>query len=180
MMDEALRAPRSRTELRTPRVAHLRGCDQGRLSVNGILLVTLVGAFFVVCFPMPDVAATVPQEMNFTAEGKITKQSPGKLTLRTEGNMLFRVSYNEKTEIKRQDGSAGSAKDLRVGIRIRVEGELTEAGEVLAQKIEVTQEDSARQATDPSSLASCPCPLLRPDDKRIPPQQCPTTRFRST
>ncbi len=78
-----------------------------------------------------------PQEVNFTLEGKIYRQSPGKLTVRTEENMVFRVSYDENTEIKRPDGSAGSAKDLRVGVKVKVEGELAESGEVRAVRIEL-------------------------------------------
>jgi len=84
------------------------------------------------------------QEMNFTLEGKISKQAPGKLTISGEGNIIFHVTYNDKTEIKRKDGSAGSAKDLRVGITVRVEGALTEAGEVVAQKIEVHSDDAPK------------------------------------
>lgn len=73
--------------------------------------------------------------MNFALEGKITQQAPGKLTISTEENIIFHVRYDDKTEITLKDGSPGSAKDLRVGVRVRVEGELTEAGEVLARKI---------------------------------------------
>ncbi len=75
--------------------------------------------------------------MNFTLEGKITKHDPGKLTISTEANIIFHVRYDEKTEIKRKDGSPGSAKDFRVGIRVKIDGELTESGEVIAQKIEL-------------------------------------------
>jgi hypothetical protein len=77
------------------------------------------------------------EAMNFTVEGKITKQSPGKLTINTGENILFHVRYDDKTDIKKSDGSAGTAKDLRVGLPVRIEGELTEAGDILAQKIEV-------------------------------------------
>jgi hypothetical protein len=51
--------------------------------------------------------------------------------------MIFHVRYDEKTEFKRDDGSPGSSKDLRVGLRIRVEGDLTESGEIVAEKIEL-------------------------------------------
>ncbi len=78
-----------------------------------------------------------PQAMNFTLEGKITQHTPGKLTISTEGNIIFHARYDDKTQIKRQDGSAGSPKDLRVGVKVKIEAELTEAGEVIAQKIEV-------------------------------------------
>jgi hypothetical protein len=77
------------------------------------------------------------EAMNFTVEGKITKQSPGKLTINTGENILFHVRYDDKTDVKKSDGTSGTAKDLRVGVIVRVDGELTEAGEILAQKIEI-------------------------------------------
>ena len=79
------------------------------------------------------------QETNFTVEGKITRQAPGKLTISTEENMVFHASYGEKTAITRQDGSPGSAKDLRVGSRVKIAGDLTESGEIKAQRIEIEQ-----------------------------------------
>ncbi len=81
----------------------------------------------------------LPQETNFILEGKITRKAPNKLTINTQDNIVFHASYDEKTEIKRQDGSQGSAKDLRVGNQVRVAGELTETGEIKAQTIEVEQ-----------------------------------------
>jgi hypothetical protein len=80
------------------------------------------------------------QAMNFTVEGKITEHTPGKLTLRAEGNMVFHVRYDDKTEVKSKDGSPASAKDLRTGLKVRIEGELTEAGEVIAQRIQLEEE----------------------------------------
>jgi len=80
------------------------------------------------------------QAMNFTVEGKITEHTPGKLTLRAEGNMVFHVRYDDKTEVKNKDGSPASAKDLRTGLKVRIEGELTEAGEVIAQRIQLEEE----------------------------------------
>ena len=84
---------------------------------------------------------TAWQEMNFTLEGKISKLSPGKLTVSGEGNIIFHVAYNDKTEIKRQDGSAGTPKDFQVGTRIHVEGDLQESGEIVAQRIAIQAED---------------------------------------
>jgi len=81
------------------------------------------------------------QEMNFTLEGKISKLSPGKLTVSGEGNIIFHVAYNDKTEIKRQDGSAGTPKDFQVGTRIHVEGDLQESGEIVAQRIAIQAEE---------------------------------------
>jgi outer membrane lipoprotein-sorting protein len=77
------------------------------------------------------------QATNFTVEGKINSLDHNKLTLNTEGNIIFHVRYDDKTEFKRDDGSAASSKDLRVGLRIRVEGDLTESGEIVAQRIEL-------------------------------------------
>ena len=75
------------------------------------------------------------QEMNFTLEGKINSIDHNKLTVHTEENIIFHVSYNDKTEFKSDDGSPASSKDLRVGLKIHVEGDLTESGEIVAQKI---------------------------------------------
>jgi len=77
------------------------------------------------------------QAMNFTVEGKITKQAPGKLTISSGENIIFHVRYDEKTDIKKSDGSPGTANDLRVGVAVRVEGELTESGEIIAARIEI-------------------------------------------
>ena len=82
-------------------------------------------------------ALSAGQEMNFTVEGKINTLGQNKLTLNSGENIIFHVSYNDKTEFKNDDGSAASSKDLRVGLRIRVEGDLTESGEIVAKKIEL-------------------------------------------
>ena len=75
------------------------------------------------------------QAMNFTLEGKINSIDHNKLTVHTEENIIFHVSYNDKTEFKSDDGSPASGKDLRVGLKIHVDGDLTESGEIVAQKI---------------------------------------------
>ncbi len=80
-------------------------------------------------------AAGPPQEMNFTVEGNITRLAQGKFTLRSEENMIFHVLYDDKTVIKRQDGQSASAKDLRVGLKVKVDGNLDESGEITAQRI---------------------------------------------
>jgi len=77
------------------------------------------------------------QATNFTVEGKVNTLDRNKLTLHTEENMLFHVRWDDKTEFKSEDGSPAGSKDLRVGLRIRVEGDLTESGEIVAQKIEL-------------------------------------------
>jgi hypothetical protein len=76
-----------------------------------------------------------PQAMDFVLEGKITRKVQDKLTVNTGQNILFTVRYSDKTEIKKSDDSAASPDDLKVGIKIRVMGELTESGEVLAARI---------------------------------------------
>jgi hypothetical protein len=89
----------------------------------------------------PLVARPAAQEsMNFTVEGKITKHTENKLTLNSEGNMIFHVVYSEKSKVTRKDGSEGTPKDLLVGTRIHVDGELTESGEIIAQKISLQAE----------------------------------------
>ena len=55
-------------------------------------------------------------ENNFTLEGKITEKTAGKLTVSTGENMIFHVLYNDKTEIKKKDGSPGTAQDLHTGL----------------------------------------------------------------
>lgn len=82
-------------------------------------------------------AARPPQESNFEVEGTVTKQSAGKLTLDSGQGMLFRVVYDDKTAIAKQDGSAGSEKDLTLGIKIHVTGDLQTSGEIKAQRIEI-------------------------------------------
>lgn len=94
---------------------------------------------------IPARAAANPafQGTNFTLEGKITEHAAGKLTVSTEENIIFHVRYTDKTEIKHQDGSAGSEKDLSVGVKIHVDGELNDSGEIAAQKIEIETESAA-------------------------------------
>ncbi|PYV34104.1 MAG: hypothetical protein DMG22_07285 [Acidobacteria bacterium] len=86
----------------------------------------------------------MPQESNFTLEGKITEKSAGKLTLSTTDNIIFHVRYDDKTEIKRADGSAGSGADLKVGQTVSVVGELAETGEIIAKKIEIEKPVSSK------------------------------------
>ena len=77
------------------------------------------------------------QESGFTLEGKVTQKSEGKLTVSTEGNIIFHVRYDEKTDIRLKDGAPGSDKDLKAGLKVKVEGDLSESGEILAHKIQV-------------------------------------------
>jgi hypothetical protein len=87
--------------------------------------------------------------MNFTVEGKITRLAPNKITLSTEENMVFHVVYSDQTEIKNKDGPSATAKDLRVGLRVRVDGDLTESGEIIARRIEIQQAPGEKK---PSSV----------------------------
>jgi glutamine phosphoribosylpyrophosphate amidotransferase len=85
------------------------------------------------------------QEMNFTLEGKISDLTASKMTVSTEENIIFHVRYDEKTEIRKTDGSPATAKDLHVGLRVGVEGNLTESGEIIAKSIEIQTEASKKQ-----------------------------------
>lgn len=77
------------------------------------------------------------QNSQFSLEGKINDLSPGKLTVSTEDNIVFHVTYSDKTEIRRKDGTAGSAKDLAQGEKIQVKGMLNPAGVIEAQRIDL-------------------------------------------
>jgi hypothetical protein len=76
------------------------------------------------------------QESNFNLEGKVIEKSEGKLTVNTEENIVFHVRYDEKTDIRLKDGAQGSDKDLKTGVTVRVQGEFSESGEILARKIQ--------------------------------------------
>ncbi len=78
---------------------------------------------------------SAPQTDTFTLDGKIIKLAPGKMTVSSGENIIFHVVYNDETEFKKPDGSEGSAKDLRVGLQIHVEGDLKETGEIVAARI---------------------------------------------
>jgi hypothetical protein len=76
-----------------------------------------------------------PQDISFTLTGKITDQSPGKITVSSGQNMQFDVQYNSQTEIQHQDGTSAKASELKIGVEVRVAGLLTEAGDIIAKKI---------------------------------------------
>jgi len=92
------------------------------------------------------VLASQDEPMNFSLEGKITKLEESKFTATTGENILFHVRYNDETQIKQQDGSAASAKDFRVKMTVKVEGDLTGSGEIVAKKIEIEQEAGSKSA----------------------------------
>lgn len=77
------------------------------------------------------------QESNFTLEGKVTQKSEGKLTVSTEENIVFHVRYDERTDIRLKNGAQGSDEDLKTGLKVRVQGDFSKSGELLAHKIQV-------------------------------------------
>ena len=79
--------------------------------------------------------AAAQDAMDFTIEGKISRHEPGKLTISAEGNIIFHARYDDQTTIQHADGSPASEKDLQVGVRVRIEGELPESGEIIAHRI---------------------------------------------
>ena len=85
-------------------------------------------------------AASPAQDMDFTLQGKITTLAGGKITVSTEENIIFHVRFDDKTEIKKKDGSPGAGSDLRVGLTIGVAGNLEESGEIAARKIDIQSE----------------------------------------
>ncbi len=103
----------------------------------------LTGVLIGVCFalssraPMDGAPAQAQPNSNFNLEGKITEQSPGKLTVNTQGEIIFHVSYNTNTKIYRKDGSAGSPGDLKVDALIKVQGELDSSGVLEAHRIDL-------------------------------------------
>ena len=106
---------------------------------NFSVLILLGTSFIASAVSSGGLVPSAPQEreVNFTLEGKITERAEGKLAVSADGNILFRVLYNQQTEIKQSDGGPASAKDLRVGAVIYVEGDLSESGEITALKIEL-------------------------------------------
>ncbi|MGH9406093.1 MAG: DUF5666 domain-containing protein [Terriglobia bacterium] len=92
---------------------------------------------FIAC-SAPAVSAQSPdQGSKFDLEGKITELSAGKLTVNTEDNIIFQVTYDDKTAVHRKGGTSGSAKDLAAGETIKIEGTLTPAGVIQAQTISI-------------------------------------------
>ena len=113
----------------------------------------LAGLLLCACQFSPTLFASSPraiptpsaQESDFTLEGKITEKTAGKLTLSSGENIIFHVLYNDKTEIKKKDGSPGTAQDLHIGMKIYVTGNLAESGEITARKIDIEDEGSEKQ-----------------------------------
>jgi hypothetical protein len=91
--------------------------------------------------PLP----AAPAQDYFTLEGKITDKSPGKVTVSGGENIIFHVVYNEKTAIRKPDGSPATADDLHIGLTIAVAGDLADSGEIAAKTIDIKGQGSGKQ-----------------------------------
>jgi hypothetical protein len=111
----------------------------------GLLLCTWQFSGPILSYPRSAVSAPPAQDMNFTLEGKITEKTEGKITVSSGENMIFHVEYNDKTEIKKKDGSPGTAQDLQIGVAVSVAGDLAESGVITAKKIEIEGKGSDKQ-----------------------------------
>ncbi len=103
-----------------------------------------IGAWGSTSNVQPAIILRAGQAMNFTLEGKINTLDHNKLTVHTEDNIIFHVSYDDKTEFKDEDGKPAHSSDLKVGLRIRVEGDLAESGEIAAQRITLLKAPSPK------------------------------------
>ena len=115
-----------------------------RIVLTGLLLCTLQLSRTTFASPPPAVPDPSAQDM-FTVEGKITEKAEGKLTISSGENIIFHILYNDKTEIRKKDGSLGTAQDLHAGLRVSIAGDLAESGEITAKKIEIEPERSEKQ-----------------------------------
>jgi hypothetical protein len=104
------------------------------LSIAAVIFLP-IGASSARADVQPAITLRSGQAMNFTVEGKINTLDHNKLTVHTEENIIFHVNYDDKTEFKDEDGKPAHSTDLKVGLRIRVEGDLAESGEIAAQRI---------------------------------------------
>jgi len=111
----------------------------------GFLLCTLPFGRATFGTPRGRVPTPSAQDSDFTMEGKITDKTAGKLTISSGENIIFHVLYNDQTDIKKKDGSPGTAQDLHIGVKIYVAGSLAESGEITAKKIEIEAEGSEKQ-----------------------------------
>ncbi len=133
------------TEVATLRGGSPKGrvCSANRLNLKNLrpisrsLFLIFASLLWMIFLSAFTASSQSQQGMNFNLEGKITEHSAGKLTVSAEDNIIFHVTYDDQTRIYRKDGSTGSAKDLKTGIRIKVEGELSPAGVVEAHRIDL-------------------------------------------
>lgn len=77
------------------------------------------------------------QNSDFNLEGKITDRTANKLTVSTQDNIIFHVTFDEKTPIYRKDGTQGAGADLKVGTSIKVDGSLSDSGVITAKRIDL-------------------------------------------
>jgi hypothetical protein len=115
------------------------------LASSLLFMLLLSGMTF--SFPPSGAPAPSPQEDYFTVEGKITEKTANRLTISTGENMVFHVTFDDKTEIKKKDGSPGTGQDLHTGLRVSIAGDLTESGEIKARKIAIEPEGSENKST---------------------------------
>ncbi|HEV2379596.1 MAG TPA: DUF5666 domain-containing protein [Terriglobia bacterium] len=117
---------------------------------HDLIRATGIGVVGVCCCLLPVLAAAayLPQESNFDLEGPISKQAPGKLTIDQGQGIFFRVAYDDKTAIVKDDGSSGSEKDLKVGLRVHVVGDLQASGEIKAARIEIEPKEGSPAKED--------------------------------
>jgi hypothetical protein len=101
------------------------------------------------CWPLVNLLAqaAAPQGTNFDLEGNITHQEAGKLTIDTGGNIIFHATYTADTAMVHADGKPASEKDLKVGVKVHILGDLQESGEVKAQRIEIEDGASKKEST---------------------------------
>jgi len=99
----------------------------------GMVMFSLIGASG--SYLQPAIILRAGQAMNFTLEGKVNTLDHNKLTVHTEENIIFHVTYDDKTEFKDEDGKPAHSTDLKLGLTIRVEGDLAESGEIAAARI---------------------------------------------
>jgi hypothetical protein len=117
-----------------------------RIAVLAVLLICTMHLPGTAFSANPPIARTASaQNMDFTLEGKITAMSTGKLTVSTTENIIFHVVYNDKTEIRKKDGSLGDFHDLHTGLIISVGGDLEESGVITAKKIAIESDASNKQ-----------------------------------
>ena len=115
-----------------------------RIVLAGLLLCTLQLSRTAFASPPPALPCPSAQDM-FTVEGKITEKTEGKLTISSGENIIFHILYNDKTEIRKKDGSLGNPQDLHTGLKVMIAGDLAENGEITAKKIEIEGEGSGKQ-----------------------------------
>ena len=84
---------------------------------------------------LADVA--LAQESSFDLEGTISQHEPGKLTIDTGGGIIFHATYAADTPIVHADGKPATDKDLKIGVKVHIFGDLQQNGEVKSQKIEI-------------------------------------------